>query len=128
MDPQTPQLTPADQLFGQPYKRRFKTLTLPVCGATVRIRSLSEKEMSAHQQSLYVKTVNGWDINKSLMESAGRRFMALCLVDGEGNAILAISDSAKFVEWDSADSTFLYNECRDFTRSKPEDIEGTAKN
>ena len=76
----TATLASADQLFA-PCKRRHKTLTLPVAGHEVRIRSLSERELSAFSTGAMSKSGNA---NLSRIESANRRLIVLCLVDNAG--------------------------------------------
>src|SRR5438093_4468383 len=120
-------LTPVDELFGKPYKRRFKIIMLPISGATVRIRSLTERELSAHQNAAYIVKDASVSTSKARMEDATRRFLALCLCDADGNRLITAADCGKFAEWDSADSSFLYNECSAHTRTKPEDIEASQK-
>ena len=121
-------LTPVTDLFAKPYQRRFKTLTLPVSGFVVRIRSVTEKELSAHQRSAYAFKDGTPVAQRANYESATRRLIALCLCDENGNRILSNEDAAELSEWDSADTSFLYNECSNWTRTKPEDIEATVKN
>jgi hypothetical protein len=122
------QLTPAAELFGKPYKRRFKTVELPISGARVRIRSLTERELSAHQASTYVPQGGDLKVSRARLEDGTRRYLALCLVDGDGNRLVTSADAGKFADWDSADTSYLYNECAAHTRTKPEDLEALVKN
>lgn len=126
-DKATPKATlaTAEQLFA-PYKRRYKELTLPVSGHDVRIQSLTERELSAFQTGAMSKTGNA---NLSRIESANRRLIVLCLVDGAGNRILnAKTALGKLEDWDSMDTNYLSTECSSFVGLKADEIEGLVKN
>ena len=119
--------TPAgiDQLFS-PCKRRFKTVTLPVRRATVRIQSLTEREVSCYQSVCIASGGSG--LKRARLEDANRRLIVLCVVDGEGNRLLNDTHMEALSEWDGADTQFLYNECASHAGLRTDDIEGLVKN
>lgn len=123
-------LTPSDQLFAAPFKRRFAVVKLPVSGFTVRIRSLTAGELSAHQASAYAG--DDLRVSKARLEDSERRFIALCLADEQGNRLIAATDQAKLAHirenWDAGDLSYLYNQCRRHVRVEPGDVEGYEKN
>ncbi len=124
MNEATPQLANAEQLFA-PCKRRYKSVTLPVSGLNVRIRSLTERETADYQTQTLAKSGN---YKMSKLEDATRRLIVLCLVDGAGNRILNHTHMEKIAEWDSADAAHLYKECATYTGVNTEDIESLVKN
>lgn len=60
------------------------------------------------------------------MKVANRRFIALCLVDDEGNTIVA--DVSKLAELDAADSSHLYDECATHVGVNKQDLEDLVGN
>lgn len=121
------QLTSIDNLFSSAPKRRFKTLApLPVSGHVLRIRSLTERELSAYHAATI--TQGGTGLKKARLEDANRRMIGQCVVDVEGNRLFTDAHLAKLSEWDAADTQFLYNECASHVGIKTEDIEGLIKN
>ncbi len=114
----------ADLLGGAP-KRRFKIVgALPVSGAYCRIRSLFEGELSRHQGN----AINESGFSPAKAAAQGRELIALCLVDGEGNLLCARGDVGRLANLDSADSSYLYEECARHVGIKREGIEQIAKN
>lgn len=80
-------LVTRDQIL-QPLKRRFTEVTVPEWG-TFRIRSLTELERSKFEASIRDK--KGQVSNAKLVDLKCR-LIVLCVVDGEGNPLLAHSD------------------------------------
>jgi len=120
-------LANAAQLFSPgELKRRFKTLSLPTSGLKVRIRSLSERELSHYQTATVAN--RGVGLKRSRLEDANRRLIALVLVDAAGNRLLSDSQVGKLAEWDSADSSFLYDEAAAHVGIKEGEIEDLVKN
>ena len=114
-------------LSGTP--RRYKVVTLPVSGRRVRIRSLTEKEMSEHTMAAMSRTGTPGSYNRSRLEDAGPRLICRCVVDGEGRPMLNDSHiSAIRDKWDSADSGYLYDECSVHCGLNKKDIEDLIKN
>ena len=101
-------------------------MTLPIAGHVVRIQSLTEREVSAFQAASLSK--DGTGLKRSQVETANRRFIALCLVDPAGNRILNETHVARMAEWDSADTQFLYQECASHAGLKTDDLDALAKN
>jgi hypothetical protein len=117
----------ADQLFGSPSVRRFKTLDpLPVKGAVCRIRSLTEREVSDYQTE--VVSSNGTGMKKDKLRSASRRLISKCLVNDAGQPFVSGKHIAEMREWDYADIGFLYEECAKHVGLNTDDIESLVKN
>jgi len=121
-------LASVEALFSRQPKRRHKTLQLPVSGHTVRIQSLTERELSEYQAAVLANRGGANSFIKARLIDANRRLIVLCLVDGAGNRILNQSHIQKLAEWDAADTSYLYNECAAHCGINREDIEETAKN
>ncbi len=119
-------LTQPDVLFGAPIKRRYRTVELPVSGHHLRIQSITEQEFSNYQDASMSK--KGDRLIASKLRDANRRFMALCMVDTDGNRILSTKDSGKLADWDAGDSQYLYNECATHCKINSDDIEDAVKN
>lgn len=115
-----------DQLVASGGKRRFDTVTLPVCGLTFRIRSLCERELSEYYAVLY----SGRDEKQKhqRLAASNRQFIALCLVDEDGNRIVSPDDVAKLADMDGADAGHLYTECLRHTGAKDQDIQDIVGN
>ena len=128
------QLATADQLFGQPTVRRFRggkddpgePLTLPVQKRDVRIRSLTEGELSAYQ----METINAkrGGFRASRLKEANARLIVLCLVDGVGNRIATNRNIPAINVWDAADSQYLYDTCVEHCGINSGDIEDLVEN
>lgn len=122
-----PVLAGVDQLFA-PTCRRYKTVTLPVSGLTVRIQSLTEREVSDYQAAA-VQMRSGQPTAKAeRLKDASRRWIVLCLVDSAGNRILNDSHVARLADWDAADTQFLYEECAAHVGLKSADLDSLVKN
>jgi hypothetical protein len=118
-------LSSKDALFSAPPRRRYKVIgPLPIAGTKLRIQSLSEGELSAHQACSVGK--DGFKLAR--LEDANRRLIARCLVDADGNRILIDADAPKLADWDAADATYVYNECAAHVGIRRSDIEDLAKN
>lgn len=107
-------------------KRRFRLVALPVSGVTVRIRSLTEGELSAYQRRLFAKGGRGLD--PTAMQSANRRLFVLCIVDGDGNRLFTNDDENRFADMDAADASKLYEECAEHCGIDRTDLGDTSKN
>jgi hypothetical protein len=118
-------LTTADQLFAAPPKRRYKTVTVPVSGFTLRIQSLTEKDYSDYQACFLDK--QGKPI-ASRLRQANRIFISMCVVDEDGNRIITGESVDKIATWDAADANYLYNECSRFAGISTTDIDELVKN
>lgn len=118
-------MTPAtrDQ-FLSAGKRRFKDVTLPISGLTVRIRSLSELEFSEFQQANYDKAGNRI---KGRIVDARARLACLCVCDAAGNPIFLPGDEQELMQFDSADMAHLWEQIWAHIGAPP-NIEETAKN
>lgn len=114
-----------DQLFGAGPKRRFKTVTLPVLGCTLRIQSLTEKDYSDYQASFLGK--DGKPVPARL-KAANRVFISMCVVDDDGARLITGENVARLEEWDAADTHYLYGECSKHAGISTDDIEGLIKN
>jgi hypothetical protein len=118
-------VTDAAELFCSPFKRRFTVVgPLPISGKRFRLQSLSEGELSSYQALAVGKD----GFKPSRMEDANRRLIARCVVDNDGNRLITDAQAAKLVEWDSADTAYLYNECARHVGLKRDEIEDLVKN
>lgn len=118
-------LASVDQMFTGAAKRRYKTVTLPVAGFTLRLQSLTEKDYANYQAFFLDK--HGKPVPDRLKQ-ASRIFISMCVVDAEGNRIITGDYVAKLADWDAADAAFLYSECSKHAGISQEDIEGLVKN
>ena len=83
------------------------------CGAAVPVSGAGEAKM----------------FRQARIEDSARRLICLCLVDDQGNRLLADSDAPRLEEWDSADTQFLAGECQRWVGlAGSPDLEGLAKN
>jgi hypothetical protein len=106
-------------------KRRYKTVTLPVSGYTLRIQSMTEKDYANYQACFLDK--NGKVVGARLKQS-NRIFISMCVVDDDGNRIITGDYVDRLEEWDAADTHYLYNECSKHAGISTDDIEGLVKN
>ena len=107
-------------------KRRFDEVTLPVCGLTVRIRSLFEGELSAYQVRVF--SAKDEKTRAARLLAANRILIALCLVDGDGNPLVPDGESSKLGELDGADTACLYEACAKHVGIDTTDVEELVKN
>lgn len=114
-----------NELFA-PCKRRYKTVDLPVRGITVRIQSLTERELSGYESA--VVSTSGSGLKRNRLEDATRRLIVLCVVDAEGTRLLSDQHLSQLADWDSADTRTLYADCVQHVGLKAEDVEGLVKN
>ena len=105
-------------------KRRFRDVVLPVSGLTVRVRSLTEWELSEFQQANYDK--NGNRLKGRLVDSKAR-LITLSTVNESGEPLFLPGDEQAILDIDSADTTYLWDQIWEHLGgAKP--IEETAKN
>ena len=111
---------------GGPPKRRFAVVgPLPINRMSFRIRSLSEGQLSAYE----AVSVGKDGFRPASMQTAGRRLIALCVVDADGNRLMTDEQANKVLAgWDSADTNFLYEAINAHIGRKKDDIEALAKN
>lgn len=102
-------------------KRRFDYVDLPIRGLRMRVRSLFESELSDYQAALSAARDEG-EYHKRL-KSANRRFIALCLVNDDGNPIANLKEVGKLSFLDGADSTHLYTECAKHVGIRTQDLD-----
>ena len=107
-------------------KRRYREVTLPVSGLAVRIRSLTEGELSAYQRRMFAKGGRGFD--PIALQSANRRLFVQCLVDDEGNRQFADHEADKLADMDAADASVLYEACTEHCGIDRADVGDLAKN
>lgn len=121
-------LATVQELFGTKPKRRYKTLTLPASGLTVRIQSLTDRELSKYQSEVLASGGRGGiTYRRSRIEDSGRRLIILCLVDEDGNRICNETHLQMLEEWDGADTNFLNDECSKHCGISREEIEDLVK-
>lgn len=119
-------LATAEQLMAVAGRRRYHELKLPTSDLKVRIRSLTEHELSRYQSATIASSGTG--LRRSKLEDASRRLIVLCLVDDDGNQILSDADVPRLADWDAADTSYLYDECAKHCGINRQDIEDLAKN
>lgn len=123
----TSAIATAADLFGKPRPRRYKLVgPLPVLGVTVRIRSLTEREVSGYQ--MQVLQTSGSGFRKDRLLDANRRLIALCLVDANGNTFVSDAQRAEMADWDNADTAYLYDECAKHAGINKQELEDLVKN
>lgn len=118
-------LASAEDLLTTKLVRRYREVTLPVSGHRVRIRSLSELELSTFQMATLSKK---GEFAKARLTNANRRLIVICLVDQAGNRLLNDTNLGALANWDGADAAFLYTECAEHCGIREQDIEELAKN
>lgn len=99
----------------RPTKRRFKEVTLPVSGLTVRIRSLTQLDRERYE----VAIMEGAKIRSD----ADRILMAHCLVDGDGNRLLDDTDVKALRDLDCKDAATLNRACVEWNGLSSYDVE-----
>lgn len=127
-------LATADELFGQPTKRRFlggkndpgDALLLPVQQRNVRIRSLLEGELSSYQMETINAKSGGF--RAARLKEANARLIVLCLVDDDGNCIGSNRNISSINKWDAADSQYLFDACVGHCGINSGDIEALVGN
>ena len=96
--------------------RRFTTVDLPN-GMNVRIRSLTEREQSEYEMGVFQRDAAGMllrDEEGNLLrddlaiQQNRSRLIVLCVVDGEGNRLLADTDVEQVELLDAQDTRVLY--------------------
>ena len=122
----TNELATFEQLVASGGKRRFDYVTVPTSGLKFRIRSLTERELSSYQS--VIQSARDDKSRQVRLAAANRRFIALCLVDHEGNPIVPPDELGKLAELDAADSSHLYDECARHCGINTQDLEALVKN
>lgn len=113
-------LTEADVKAGQ---RRFAVHPVPmVDGKSVRIRSLFETEQSAFESR---QVTSRGKLNTNELERGRRRYIALCVVNADGNPYLA---EKSLEQWDSALVNWLYDRCCEHNGVREQDREALVGN
>jgi hypothetical protein len=122
-----PELSSLESLFA-PRGRRYKTVTLPVSDCNVRIQSVTEGEKSDFEAEVAMATGGN---RKERLKQARIKYIGMCVVDAGGNRCLTAAHLKAMMDWDSADTDHLYDECAAHTGMKHEGIdnlEDLAKN
>jgi hypothetical protein len=114
-----------DDLFAAPPRRRFTTVVLPISGHKLRIRSLTERELSAYQTTTVAASGGP---RRERLNDAARRMIVLCVVDTDGNRLMTDQHIAKLADWDAADTNHLYQECAKHVGVSQVDVEDLVKN
>ena len=115
-----------DQLIATGGKRRFTTATTPIGGLTFRIRSLMERELSSYQSVIQAAPTD--KSRQVRLAASNRRFIALCLVDKDGNLLVPADRVSDLTELDAADSAHLYEECVQHCGVSAADLDALVKN
>jgi hypothetical protein len=106
-------------------KRRYRDVTLPTSGVTVRVQSLMEAEKSDFEAANYDN--KGQRIRGRFVDSRAR-LIVLCLVDDAGERLLKPGDEADVMRMDASDSQYLWDVLWDHVGMNPKDLEDEAKN
>lgn len=106
-------------------KRRYKTVTLPVSGLTVRIQSLTAGERARYEAAPI--SPDG-KLRTERIADAESRLLVKCIVDENGNRLFSDAQIGELAEWDGADSAYLYRECTQLCGVNLNAIESLAKN
>lgn len=102
--------------------RRFVKHPIPFMPDTeVRIRSLKESEQSRFES---VNISKAGKLNKAEIESSRRRFIALCLVDEDGNTYLKPEE----LDGDTRLTNWLYNACCEHCGIREQDQDALVGN
>ena len=109
-------------------KRRYKTVELPVSGFTLRIQSLTEREKSNYEASVWKPGKTGQEMDPVKIKTSGIRLALLCVVDSAGNRLLNDSHLAKMQDWDSLDTEHLHKECNRHVGIGATTVEDLEKN
>lgn len=110
--------------FLRPLVRRFKDFEVPELGK-VRIRSLTELERSKFEASCRDKKGN---LAPNKLLDLKCRMIVLCVVDGDGNQILANNDIEQLRQQDSRVTNKLVDEIQAHCGFSDEDLEDLEKN
>lgn len=113
------------EIFLRKPEARYREVSLPACGLTVRIRSLTEAEKTNYERALYDK--KGEQIPGRLKDSRAR-LICLCLVDDEGKQLLLPGDEQDVLELDSADTSALWDACWEHVGFQRQPVVDDAKN
>ena len=104
-----------------PAKRRYREVTLPVQGGTVRLRSMSQLDRERYQAAIYQ--------GDAVRSDAERRLVAACLVDADGDLMLTSDDDVRALrELDAQDMGVLYEACLSHCGFRQRDIEAMVGN
>ena len=115
-----------EELVSAGGKRRFTTATLPIGRQTIRIRSLFERELSDYQAAIQAAT--GERERHNRLKAANRQFIAMCLVDSNGNRIVPANEVGRLADLDAADSSHLYDACVEHCGINKQDLDDLVKN
>lgn len=115
-------------------KRRFKggdddpgdPIVLPVAGMRMRIRSLTEGEVSRWQRQALSSRGRGMIAQR--IADGNRRLIVLCAVDDKANTVFKPADAVTLAEWDSMDTSYLADQCNRHCGLDPDDLEALVKN
>ena len=102
--------------------RRFATLPVPFMpGTDVRIRSLLESEQSRFES---VNVTKAGKLNRAEIETSRRRYVALCLVDADGNT----THKPEQLDGDARLMNWLYDVCCEHNGVREQDREALVGN
>lgn len=102
--------------------RRYRVESVPLLSDTiVRIRSLMESEQSRFES---VNINKAGKLNKEQIESSRRRYIALCVVDEDGNTYLRADD----LDGDTRLTNWLYDVCCEHNGVREQDRDALVGN
>lgn len=116
-------LTTKDALLGFT-QTRYHAIQVEPYG-DFRIRSLTERDRTKFEEGLLNKR---GAVNEDHLLSSRRRLIGMCLVDQDGNLLLAEADIDKLAELDGKLTGALYDACLEHCGFSDEDIQEAVKN
>jgi len=129
-DPQTNgKAASEEELFTYAVKRRYRYFDMPIMGLRVRIQSLTEREMSVYAATPLDVSGEKARTNRRRVEDSSRRLIGACLVNEDGKKICTTPQHLnKIADWDSADTTALYDACAEWVGLTKDQIDELSKN
>ena len=115
----------ADLLSPANGHRRYIDVTLPVCGLTVRIQSLSELQKSTYEADLFDS--KGKRVAARVVDSRAR-LIVMCAVDESGKPLFSDADVAAIMGSDGRDVQTLFDALWEHVGFDRTDLAQLAKN
>ena len=121
-----PEFLSADDFVAAAGKRRFAARPCPFRpGKSVRVRSLFENEQTEYE----LDRLDGRGaVKANQLKTAKREYIALCVVDGDGNPVLTPAHVEQLENGDTAFVTWVYKFCLEHNGQSESDVEDLVKN
>lgn len=121
-------LASKQELLGLSGRRRYRDVALPVATLTVRIQSLTERELSHYQTAVLTGQSGKQSLNRARLLDATRRLIGMCVVDADNKRMLDDADLDALSGMDAKDTQALYEACTAHCGISKDDVEELAKN